>query len=57
MNDIITLIEKVKRKRNSSSVKRAFSCETCKKTMIKFLPPLYNPENVKCSCGCEMKMI
>ncbi len=57
MDDIVTIIEKVKRKRNSASVKRTFVCDNCKRTIIKILPPLYSPPTMKCSCGCNLNMI
>lgn len=54
MTDINTIVANVKKKRNSRSVTRKFICDQCNKSVIKILPPLHNPETIKCSCGKEM---
>lgn len=53
LQSITSVIEKVKRKRNPTLNKKFF-CGKCNRTVLKTLPKLYNPDIIKCSCGCEL---
>lgn len=54
LQNIKGVIEKVKRQ-HKEMINRKFFCEKCNRTVLKTLPKLYNPDTVKCSCGCELK--